>query len=425
MNATATASNVSTEQQRQIHAPSFSKVLDGRKQPLRGLWVRNGRFYAQLTFEDSKTEKKTVRRVPLMDKDKQPVQTVPQAIEAFNRLKVNRSDSNLPVLHRYPKFSDYVKTYLEYIRAGQGSGQALKKAATIVREEQALKQWTADLGGSRLDKITLKRIHEHIAKRLESGTNKRTVKIDIIGLNNLLNHALEEGLINTLPKLSKEGRKRLRSEPKERPLFTAEDLEKLCTAAMDTNDDGTPVTKNWLQFCDYIRLLAYCGAREQEALRLRWPDVDAERQQLTIGSDGDTKNKTARKVDFNSKLKTHLEAMSGRRALDSEWLFPSPQRGEKDIHAQTFRESLKLVRAHAAKKDTHLADKAFHDLRHCFASCCVMSGIDFKTVSKWLGHRDGGFLVCKIYSHLSDAHTKEQAQKVNFGPAVVEHAVNQ
>lgn len=425
MNATATASNVSTEQQRQIHAPSFSKVLDGRKQPIRGLWVRNGRFYAQLTFEDSKTEKKTVRRVPLMDKDKQPVQTVPQAIEAFNRLKVNRSDSNLPVLHRYPKFSDYVKTYLEYIRAGQDSGQALKKAATIVREEQALKQWTADLGGSRLDKITLKRIHEHIAKRLESGTNKRTVKIDIIGLNNLLNHALEEGLINTLPKLSKEGRKRLRSEPKERPLFTAEDLEKLCTAAMDTNDDGTPVTKNWLQFCDYIRLLAYCGAREQEALRLRWPDVDAERQQLTIGSDGDTKNKTARKVDFNSKLKTHLEAMSGRRALDSEWLFPSPQRGEKDIHAQTFRESLKLVRAHAAKKDTHLADKAFHDLRHCFASCCVMSGIDFKTVSKWLGHRDGGFLVCKIYSHLSDAHTKEQAQKVNFGPAVVEHAVNQ
>ena len=123
MNATATASNVSTEQQRQIHAPSFSKVLDGRKQPIRGLWVRNGRFYAQLTFEDSKTEKKTVRRVPLMDKDKQPVQTVPQAIEAFNRLKVNRSDSNLPVLHRYPKFSDYVKTYLEYIRAGQGSGE--------------------------------------------------------------------------------------------------------------------------------------------------------------------------------------------------------------------------------------------------------------------------------------------------------------
>jgi integrase len=393
--------------------------MDGRKQPIRGLWVRNGRYYAQLRFEDSASGETKARRVPLLDKDKLPVQTLPQAVEALNRLKMNRSDSNLPVLHRCPKFKDYVETYLDFIRAGQDSGQAMKKPATILREDGALKQWTEDLGGSRLDKISLRHIHAHIAKRLESGTNKRTVKIDIIVLNNLLNHAIEEGLINTLPKLSKEGRKRLRSEPPARPLFTAEDLETLCTAAMDEREDGTPVTKNWLQFCDYIRLLAYCGAREQEALRLRWPDVDFERGQMTIGSDGDTKNKTARKVDFNPKLKAHLEAMFKRRAPDSQWMFPSPQRGDADVHAQTFRESLKLVRAHAATKTPHLADKAFHDLRHCFASYCVMSGIDFKTVSQWLGHRDGGFLVCKTYSHLSDSHTKEQAQRVNFGSAAV------
>ena len=208
-----------------------------------------------------------------------------------------------------------------------------------------------------------------------------------------------------------------------RSLFTGEDLEALCTAAMDTREDGEPVTKNWLQFCDYIRLLAYAGPREKEALRIRWPDVDFDREILTIGADLDTKNKTSRKVDFNPKLKAHLQEMLKRRAPDSEWLFPSPQRGEKDIHAQTFRESLKLVRAHAAKKAPHLATKAFHDLRHCFASYCVMSGIDFKTVSEWLGHRDGGALVCKVYSHLSDAHKREQARKVNFGPAIVEPEV--
>jgi integrase len=278
------------------------------------------------------------------------------------------------------------------------------------------------LGGSRLDKISLRHVHAHIAKRLESGTNKRTVKIDIIVLNNLLNHAAEEGLINNLPKLSKEGRKRLSGKPPKRPLFTSEDLEALCTAAMDTNEDGTPVTKNWLQFCDYIRLLAYCGAREQEALRLRWPDVDFEGGQLTIGSDGDTKNKTARKVDFNPKLKAHLQEMLKRRVPDSDWLFPSPQRGDKDIHAQTFRESLKLVRAQAAKKHPHLASKAFHDLRHCFASYCVMAGIDFKTVSEWLGHRDGGVLVCQVYAHLTDDHKKEQAKRLNFEAAVKEQA---
>jgi len=413
-----TESNEPNSNQRQ-HAPQFKRVLDGRKQPIRGLWVRNGRYYARLQFEDGSTGSKRVRRVPLVDRDKNPVQTVPQAVEALNRLKVHRSDANLPVLHRCPKFSDYVETYLAFIRAGQDTGQALKKPRTIVKEESTLRQWTKELGDTRLDKISLRHINAFIAKRLEAGRNKRTVKLDIIGLNNLLNHAIDEGLIHTLPKLSKEGRKRLKSEPAPRPLFTSADLEALCTAAMDTNEDGTPVTKNWLQFCDYIRLLSYCGAREQEALALRWQDVDFDREQLTIGSDGDTKNKTARKVDFNPKLKSHLLEMRKRRAPDSDWLFPSPQRGDKDIHAQTFRESLKLVRAHAAKKAPHLASKAFHDLRHCFASYCVMSGIDFKTVSQWLGHRDGGFLVCKVYSHLSDAHKREQAQRVSFESTIV------
>ena len=37
-----------------------------------------------------------------------------------------------------------------------------------------------------------------------------------------------------------------------------------------------PVTKNAVQFTDYIRLLAYSGARRNEALALRWNDVDFE-----------------------------------------------------------------------------------------------------------------------------------------------------
>jgi integrase len=111
--------------------------------------------------------------------------------------------------------------------------------------------------------------------------------------------------------------------------------------------------------------------------------------------------------------------MHKRRVPDSDWLFPSPQRGEKDIHAQTFRESLKLVRQHAAKTDPKLAGKAFHDMRHHFISYCVMSGIDFMTIAEWVGHRDGGILIGKVYGHLADTHKKEQAQRLNFGPAIV------
>ena len=61
-------------------------------------------------------------------------------------------------------------------------------------------------------------------------------------------------------------------------------------------------------------------------------------------ADADTKNREARRVDFNAELETHLNAMHARRAPDSQWLFPSPQRDERDEHAKTFLESLLLTR---------------------------------------------------------------------------------
>jgi hypothetical protein len=50
--ATASSSKNSPVRRRQSHEANFAKVFDGRKQPIRGLWVRNGRYYAQLKIEN-------------------------------------------------------------------------------------------------------------------------------------------------------------------------------------------------------------------------------------------------------------------------------------------------------------------------------------------------------------------------------------
>ena len=55
-----------------------------------------------------------------------------------------------------------------------------------------------------------------------------------------------------------------------------------------------------------------------------------------------------------------------------------------------------------------------HDLRHLFATRCIESGVDIPTVSRWLGHRDGGALAMRVYGHLRDQHSTEMAQKVSF-----------
>ena len=56
-----------------------------------------------------------------------------------------------------------------------------------------------------------------------------------------------------------------------------------------------------------------------------------------------------------------------------------------------------------------------HDLRHLFATRCIESGVDIPTVSRWLGHQDGGALAMKVYGHLRDHHSVSMAQRVTFG----------
>jgi len=34
-----------------VHAAKYVKVLNGRKQPIRGLWERNGKFIARIAME--------------------------------------------------------------------------------------------------------------------------------------------------------------------------------------------------------------------------------------------------------------------------------------------------------------------------------------------------------------------------------------
>ena len=81
-------------------AYSYTKVLDARKQPIRGLWMRNNRFLARITVEDD-AGRKAIKWVPLENATtKQPVRTMPEAKAALEKLKGQRHDNQPPHLHR-------------------------------------------------------------------------------------------------------------------------------------------------------------------------------------------------------------------------------------------------------------------------------------------------------------------------------------
>lgn len=56
------------------------------------------------------------------------------------------------------------------------------------------------------------------------------------------------------------------------------------------------------------------------------------------------------------------------------------------------------------------------DLRHLFATQCIESGVDIPTVSRWLGHKDGGALAMKTYGRLRQTHSQQQAATADFLP---------
>ncbi|HRY52171.1 MAG TPA: tyrosine-type recombinase/integrase, partial [Candidatus Paceibacterota bacterium] len=341
---------------------------------------------------------------------------------------------------RCPRFADYVnQTYAPWLATSD------KSPATKASEMVHLRRWSASIVGSlHLDKIRAYHINGQLQKLNEQGKAIRTCKIAVIVLRNVLNKAIDDDYIKTLPI----GRlKWQKGKTKARTLYTHQDIDLFCRGAL-------VASKNGVEFTDYLRLLALCGAREKEMLRVRWADVDFKRRLLTIGADANTKNREPRCVDMSPALEAHLRDMASRRAPDSQWLFPSPQRGERDERSKTFRESLLLTRAvsgHVCRGCQHiipgkepftactscgsanleakehvLPDNlqriGFHDLRHHFISYAVMSGIDFMTIARWVGHKDGGILIGKVYGHLSNEHAQAQAARLRFGPTILPFA---
>ena len=53
-----------------------------------------------------------------------------------------------------------------------------------------------------------------------------------------------------------------------------------------------------------------------------------------------------------------------------------------------------------------------YDMRHYFNTWAIENGVPIPTVAKWIGHKDGGALLMRTYTHLRDAHGLAEARKL-------------
>lgn len=101
-----------------VHRGYEIQIMDAndpfhRTGAIRGLWVRNGRFYAQMRATDPNNGRKSVRRIPL-----EGAVTTGEAVKAMNKLKVQREENQLPVLRQTPYYGRTARQVFRVSRKG-------------------------------------------------------------------------------------------------------------------------------------------------------------------------------------------------------------------------------------------------------------------------------------------------------------------
>jgi integrase len=154
---------------------------------------------------------------------------------------------------------------------------------------------------------------------------------------------------------------------------------------------------------DLIRFLAFSGCRISEVRKVTWADVDMGRGEIRVWNAKRSRRSSAsiyRQVPIIPPMRELLQRLRKTKPAQTDGVCAIGECGKSLERACEKAKAFRL---------TH------HDLRHLFATRCIEAGVDIPTVSRWLGHSDGGALAMKTYGHLRREHSAAMAQKVTFG----------
>lgn len=161
-----------------------------------------------------------------------------------------------------------------------------------------------------------------------------------------------------------------------------------------------------------ISLCLYSGLRIGELMALQWSDIDFTKGILTIskschdGKDGlvidEPKTTTSRRViPLPRQLLPILKGIKKR----SNSPFVVSTNG-KPVSVRSYQRSFELL-----LKKLKIPHKGFHSLRHTFATRAIECGMDVKTLSEILGHKNPTVTLNR-YAHSLMEHKADMMNKL-------------
>lgn len=231
--------------------------------------------------------------------------------------------------------------------------------------------------------------------RTGAGLAASTVNSVISVLQGSLRQAYELGLLDeyTADKI-----KRPKTKEKQITCFTPEEQKKIEKAVMDD--------KRIKMFG--VLLTLYTGLRIGELLALEWSDVDFKKGEINVNRSchdskkddqycrvcEDPKTETSKRIiPVPKQLLPHLREVKKKNR--SQYVVGD---GDKIISIRSYQYSFSLL-----LKRLEIPHKGFHSLRHTFATRALECGMDVRTLSEILGHKNPSVTLNR-YAHSLLSH---------------------
>ena len=241
-------------------------------------------------------------------------------------------------------------------------------------------------------------------KRTGKGLSPNFVKTILSIVQNSLKTA---HLVGYLPEYSANKIKRPKPKEKQVECFSAWEQKKIEETALSAKKDKYRG----------IILCLYTGLRIGELLALTWNDMDFEKSILSVTKtchDGNENGKHIRIIDTpkteNSRrqipLSKTLVKMLKEMKKKSKCEFVIAD-GEKPVFIRSYQRMFELF-----LKKLGLQHKGFHSLRHTFATRALECGMDVKSLSEILGHKNA-MITLNRYAHSLWEHKAEMMNKLS------------